>query len=184
MQCLVLVCRLPFLSGMTGLPLDYIYQVKILASIQHRHILAFLGLCHYYDLKSEMSSIVLVTEWCPATLRAWICESSTSRERLRLDALQIVEEVALGMRYLHDDCGIIHRDLKPENVLLSSDVCLALLIVVVFLGHCTVLSVKRCLRSNCVAWFVFNRVWSKFAILACQFEEPLKVASVSPSWAR
>lgn len=125
--------RLSFSGALSGMAISYslnmcVGQVKILASIQHRHILAFLGLCHYYDLKSEMSSIVLVTEWCPATLRAWIRETSSSRERLRLDALQIVEEIAMGMRYLHDDCGIIHRDLKPENVLLSGDVRFALLL--------------------------------------------------------
>ena len=42
--------------------------------------------------------------------------------RLQLDALQIIQEIAEGMRHLHDDCGIIHRDLKPENVLLSGEV--------------------------------------------------------------
>ena len=51
-------------------------EVKILASIEHRNILSFLGLCHYYDMKSEMSSIVLVTEWCPGTLRSWMEQSA------------------------------------------------------------------------------------------------------------
>jgi serine/threonine protein kinase len=145
-------------------------EVRILASIHHRHILKFLGLCYYYDLKSEMSSVVLVTEWCPQTLRTWIRQhasdsssstdnndnsissngsiidnrdtgsddsispnsktaahpsssssSSNSSANLHRLAIRVVEEIASGMCYLHEECGIVHRDLKPENVLLTGE---------------------------------------------------------------
>ena len=51
-------------------------ELKIVASIQHVNILSFLGVCHYYDMRSEMSSVVLVTEWCPSTLRNWIKQNA------------------------------------------------------------------------------------------------------------
>lgn len=96
--------------------------MKILASIQHQHVLAFLGLCHYYDLKSEMSSVVLVTEWCPSTLRHWIKDHARNSTQLQSVAPRLVEEVASGMDHLHRRCGIVHRDLKPGNVLLTGEV--------------------------------------------------------------
>ena len=33
--------------------------------------------------------------------------------------LKVGREVALGLAYLHDECGVVHRDIKPSNVLLD-----------------------------------------------------------------
>ena len=58
-------------------------EAQMLGQLRHKHILPFLGLCAATESSSgdgrqqegdgeEIRSLVLVTPWCPVTLRTWI----------------------------------------------------------------------------------------------------------------
>ncbi|KAL3103030.1 hypothetical protein niasHT_020755 [Heterodera trifolii] len=55
-------------------------------------------------------------------------DSFSSQERFLLehDAVVLMRQLLLAVRYLHNDCGLLHRDIKPGNILLSSQMTVKL----------------------------------------------------------
>lgn len=115
-------------------------EVRILASIQHPHIIRYfhswVSTTPYHedqlddvsdDDNSTGNKVVLHTtnpcyffniqmEYCGSTLRKYLVE----RQCIDVSACsEIVRQITEGLFFLHSH-SIIHRDLKPDNVLVSS----------------------------------------------------------------
>ena len=90
-------------------------ECRLLSQLRHPHIVQFLGI--YFEM--DTNAPVLVMEFLPTTLTQCLDRYGIMPEEINYSILQ---DVALGLRYLHDRHGpIIHRDLSANNVLLTAD---------------------------------------------------------------
>uniref|UniRef100_K3ZF86 Cysteine-rich receptor-like protein kinase 10 n=1 Tax=Setaria italica TaxID=4555 RepID=K3ZF86_SETIT len=91
---------------------------SISCKLQHKNLMRLKGVC------LEEQEKLLVYEYMPKTsLDTIIFESQKSKELDWVKRLKIINGVARGLQYLHEDSQlkIVHRDLKPSNVLLDFD---------------------------------------------------------------
>ncbi|XP_042460995.1 probable LRR receptor-like serine/threonine-protein kinase At1g67720 isoform X2 [Zingiber officinale] len=92
-------------------------EVSLLSRIHHRNLVEFLGYC-----QQEGKSILVYEFMHNGTLREHL-HGSLSQERpiSWINRLEIAEDAAKGIEYLHTGCSltIIHRDLKTSNILLD-----------------------------------------------------------------
>ncbi|KAG3116074.1 hypothetical protein PI124_g5535 [Phytophthora idaei] len=94
---------------------DFIEEIILSASLNHLHIVSFLGVAW-----SSLDNLAMVMEHCPmGDLRRFLAESgrllSWSRDKIRMAV-----GIAQALRYIHErDPPIIHRDLKFKNILLT-----------------------------------------------------------------
>ncbi|KAF2604584.1 hypothetical protein F2Q70_00024941 [Brassica cretica] len=96
---------------------EFANEVTLLSRIHHRNLVQFLGYCE------EEGRNMLVYEFMHnGTLKEHLY-SVVSRERRIswIKRLEIAEDAARGIEYLHTGCvpAIIHRDLKTSNILLD-----------------------------------------------------------------
>ena len=90
-------------------------ECRLLGTLRHPHIVQFLGI--YFDPSTDLP--VLVMEFLPATLAQ--CVDRYGRLPAEI-CYAILRDVALGLRYLHEQRPrLIHRDLSANNVLLTGD---------------------------------------------------------------
>ena len=90
-------------------------ECRLLGTLRHPHIVQFLGI--YFDPATDLP--VLVMEFLPATLAQ--CVERYGRLPAEI-SYAILRDVALGLRYLHEQRPrVIHRDLSANNVLLTGD---------------------------------------------------------------
>ena len=90
-------------------------ECRLLGELRHPNIVQFLGI--YFD--SDTNLPVLVMEFLPATLTE--CVERYGRLPAEI-GYAILRDVALGLRYLHEQRPrIIHRDLSANNILLTGD---------------------------------------------------------------
>ena len=90
-------------------------ECRLLSQLRHPHIVQFLGICFEVDTNAP----VLVMEFLPTTLTQCLDGYGVMPEEINCSILQ---DVAVGLRYLHDRHDpIIHRDLSANNVLLTAD---------------------------------------------------------------
>ena len=91
-------------------------ECRLLGTLRHPHIVQFLGI--YFDPATDLP--VLVMEFLPATLAQ--CVERYGRRLPAEISYAILRDVALGLRYLHEQRPrVIHRDLSANNVLLTGD---------------------------------------------------------------
>ena len=90
-------------------------ECRLLGKLRHPHIVQFLGI--YFDAATDLP--VLVMEFLPATLAQCVDRYGLLPAEI---SYAILRDVALGLRYLHEQRPrIIHRDLSANNVLLTGD---------------------------------------------------------------
>lgn len=96
---------------------QFLNEVALLSRIHHRNLVPLIGYCE------ESGQSILVYEYMHnGTLRDHLYGLSSERKPLDwMSRLQIAEDAAKGIEYLHSGCNpsIIHRDIKTSNILLD-----------------------------------------------------------------
>lgn len=95
---------------------QFVTEVALLSRIHHRNLVPLIGYCE------EAHQRILVYEYMHnGTLRDHIHGSINQKQLDWLARLQIAEDAAKGLEYLHTGCSpsIIHRDVKTSNILLD-----------------------------------------------------------------
>ncbi|XP_024977328.1 probable LRR receptor-like serine/threonine-protein kinase At1g67720 [Cynara cardunculus var. scolymus] len=98
---------------------EFANEVTLLSRIHHRNLVKFYGFCQ------EEGKDILVYEFMHnGTLKEHLYGPLAKEQRIKwIKRLQIAEESAKGIEYLHTGCvpSIIHRDLKTSNILLDDN---------------------------------------------------------------
>ena len=90
-------------------------ECRLLSALRHPHVVQFLGVI--FDRETDLP--VLVMEFLPVTLAQCLDRYGLLPEEVNY---AILRDVALGLRYLHEQRPpVIHRDLSANNVLLTGD---------------------------------------------------------------
>ncbi|KAJ6323567.1 hypothetical protein OIU76_010967 [Salix suchowensis] len=100
----------------TNMTQQFVTEVALLSRIHHRNLVPLIGYCE------EEHQRILVYEYMHnGTLRDHIHGSVNEKRLDWLARLQIAEDSAKGLEYLHTGCipSIIHRDVKTSNILLD-----------------------------------------------------------------
>ncbi|GLT79308.1 hypothetical protein SLA2020_508010 [Shorea laevis] len=96
---------------------EFTNEVTLLSRIHHRNLVQFHGYC-----QEEGRSLLVYEFMHNGTLKEHLYGPLTSERRINwLKRLEIAEDAAKGIEYLHTGCvpAIIHRDLKTSNILLD-----------------------------------------------------------------
>nr|XP_043610918.1 probable LRR receptor-like serine/threonine-protein kinase At1g67720 [Erigeron canadensis] len=98
---------------------EFANEVTLLSRIHHRNLVQFLGFCQ------EEGKDILVYEFMHnGTLKEHLYGPLARERGIKwIKRLEIAEEAAKGIEYLHTGCvpSIIHRDLKTSNILLDKN---------------------------------------------------------------
>jgi len=87
-------------------------------NVQQLNVMSYVGV--YYPMADLTRLPIIVMEKMYKSLRDWIEECNKIVIPVNVK-LSILDDVCLGLRYLHSkDPPILHRDLTPNNILLTS----------------------------------------------------------------
>ena len=93
---------------------DFMKEVEIFSGLKHPNIVLYMGMC------ITVSQYQLVTEYMnKGSLFDQIHKKKTSF--IPEEQLEIIDDIARGMVYLHNMKDMLHRDLKSSNVLIADD---------------------------------------------------------------
>ncbi|PIA27860.1 hypothetical protein AQUCO_07500045v1 [Aquilegia coerulea] len=97
---------------------DYILEVDIISSLQHKHIVPLLGVC------LDDSDLILVYDFLSNGSLEENLHGEKEKHRLSWEQrFNLAIGVAEAINYLHKECSqpVIHRDIKSSNILLSNE---------------------------------------------------------------
>ncbi|XP_061348331.1 cysteine-rich receptor-like protein kinase 8 [Gastrolobium bilobum] len=106
-----------FISSTQGVN-QFKNEVLLIAKLQHRNLVAFIGFCLAEHEK------ILICEYVPnKSLNYFLFDSQRQRLLSWYERYNIIGGIAQGILYLHEHSRlkVIHRDLKPSNVLLDEN---------------------------------------------------------------
>ncbi|XP_058090781.1 protein kinase STUNTED-like [Magnolia sinica] len=95
---------------------DFLLEVDIITSLQHKHILSLVGVC------IEENDLISVYDFLS---KGSLEENLQGKGEISVLPWEVRFKVAVGvaeaLNYLHSDCSrpVIHRDVKSSNILLS-----------------------------------------------------------------
>ncbi|XP_065885541.1 probable serine/threonine-protein kinase DDB_G0271402 isoform X2 [Dysidea avara] len=102
-------------EGRRKITTDFLNECQIWSTIRHPCIVQFLGV--YYPARDQYRLPIMVMEKMQCSLRGLVENYSNIPLYVKLS---ILDEVCLGLRYLHSrNPPIVHRDLTPNNILLG-----------------------------------------------------------------
>eukprot|EP01125_Pyxidicula_operculata_P011861 TRINITY_DN387_c4_g1_i1.p1 TRINITY_DN387_c4_g1~~TRINITY_DN387_c4_g1_i1.p1 ORF type:complete len:547 (+),score=161.28 TRINITY_DN387_c4_g1_i1:95-1735(+) len=91
-------------------------EVAIMSHLRHPNIVLLMGAC------TQGPRLCIVTEFLPGGDLDKMLEEGPKVEFSLPTKIRVLQDVALGMNWLHcSSPPIIHRDLKPSNILLTQD---------------------------------------------------------------
>ncbi|XP_065913992.1 uncharacterized protein [Dysidea avara] len=94
---------------------DFLSECQIWSTLRHPCVVQFLGV--YYPASDQHRLPVMVMEKMEQSLRGLVEKYTTIPLNVKLS---ILDDVCLGLRYLHSrNPSIVHRDLSPNNILLG-----------------------------------------------------------------
>ncbi|ELP89046.1 receptor-interacting serine/threonine protein kinase, putative [Entamoeba invadens IP1] len=100
----------------------FISEMSLLQSSHHKNVVLFIGLC------KEPNRVSIVTEYIPMDLDKLLHhqEDIVGIDFSKFDfsfenKINIAEQCALGIQWVHNRFDIIHKDIKPPNFLVDSD---------------------------------------------------------------
>ncbi|XP_065916222.1 uncharacterized protein [Dysidea avara] len=102
-------------EGRRKITTDFLNECQIWSTIRHPCIVQFLGV--YYPARDQYRLPVMIMEKMQHSLRSLVENYNNIPLNVKLS---ILDEVCLGLRYLHSrNPPIVHRDLTPNNILLG-----------------------------------------------------------------
>ena len=87
-------------------------EAAIVQRVSHPHIV------HTFGSTSSNGEFSLLMEFLEEDLDRWIIKKHADTPIERLEALDVLLQIAEAMQYLHQE-KVVHGDLKPQNILLS-----------------------------------------------------------------
>ncbi|CAI0547186.1 unnamed protein product, partial [Linum tenue] len=98
-------------------------ECNALRSIRHRNLVRIVSFCSSLDNNGEEFRALVYEYMANGNLEKWLHDMDSSRSLNLVQRLNIANDVASALHYLHDLCEtpIVHCDLKPSNVLLDDD---------------------------------------------------------------
>ncbi|XP_057446357.1 cysteine-rich receptor-like protein kinase 25 isoform X3 [Lotus japonicus] len=93
-------------------------EILLIAKLQHRNLVAFIGFC------LEEEEKILIYEYVTnRSLDYFLFDSQQPKPLSWVERYSIIKGIAQGITYLHEHSRlkVIHRDLKPSNVLLDEN---------------------------------------------------------------
>ena len=103
---------------------SFLRECRQCCALRHPNIVQFLGL--YYPPSTSQSGSgtklpVIVMELMDESLRSYVEIAEKGGTIIPyLSKLSILQDVAQGLRYLHQNPPVVHRDSSPNNILLSA----------------------------------------------------------------
>ncbi|XP_024514869.1 G-type lectin S-receptor-like serine/threonine-protein kinase SD2-5 [Selaginella moellendorffii] len=91
-------------------------EVRAICNIHHRNLVTLRGYC------SQKPHHFLVYDYVHnGSLDRWLFDSSKAKSLDWNRRFSIVQDIARGLAYLHEECSstVLHLDIKPQNVLLD-----------------------------------------------------------------
>ncbi|KAK7269971.1 hypothetical protein RIF29_22798 [Crotalaria pallida] len=97
--------------------IEFKNEVLLIAKLQHRNLVAFIGFCLQEQEK------ILIYEYVPNRSLDYFLFDTQQQKLSWHERYKIIGGTALGILYLHEHSRlkVVHRDLKPSNILLDEN---------------------------------------------------------------